>query len=139
MKKAQKFLVGLLFLIMAAGQAWAQTALLAVPYRFTADSGEEVELVVYYTAGYKAVEHYGFNTTVVHPNGNITMALTANEAGGKIKLALKVLDNKVTDTTVTSAGLPAGSKVLSINSRSGEKLSFTFTGPKPTVTSDRIK
>ncbi len=139
MKKAQKLLAGLVLFMMVAGQVWAQQGVIGVPYRLPTVSGEEIELVIYYTTGYKAVDHYKFNITKVHPDGGVNLSLNANEAGGKINLALTVSKDNVTGAVVTESGLANGSKTLSVSSRSGEKLTFNFSGSTPTVTSDRIK
>lgn len=120
-----KTMVWVMFIFMFAIPAMAQPTAGArtVPYRFTADSGEIVELRVQYRNQYRRVDGYTWALVKPKPDGVYPLVLSGSD-DRKVDLTFTVADGVVTagaqlrDTN--------GPPTVVLTSGSGESLFLIF-------------
>jgi len=126
--------------VLGVVQARAQTPAeqRRVPYRLTTESGEPIEMRIYYANNYREVRGVDFDITVPKTDGVHQYRLKSAE-GPSIVIDLTVASNKVTAASI-AADPQAADQTLSVSSRSGERLMFVFDaqGNNTGITSERV-
>ena len=120
----------------SAQQGMDPAKVVVVPYRLPTVDGGEIEMRIQFKNVYKEVLGADFDITKVMTDGDHVLQLASVE-GGKVNLAMKIANNNVLSTKVTTDARPAQgatSVVLSVLSRSGEALYFIFNTSTGAVT-----